>query len=199
MNDIPSLITKNDNNADKEWINYATNNRHNITLYIYQNNQILSKTFKGGNTNILIINHDQLYKNYLMKACNNLKVDYPNEKDLSYKRDYYLIRDADSLYFTGYFENYSKSRLNIKGRNAWLVEMFTNKLLLSLKSKNYSNNKKLLVPIYMFSEDLKCWCQLDIINFKWIYIMRTPRPSGKYLAFGTDPMSETAKIELSIL
>ena len=165
------------------------------------------KTIKGSNTSIQIAQHDQGYKNYLMKACNDIGVDYPNDTDPSFKRDYYLIRDAESIYFSGYFDNLSKARLQIKGRDAWLVEMFTNKIKenrkledqLALKTKTKLKIHNGLIPIFMFSEDLKCWCQLDIKNYKWIYIMRAPKPIGKYLAFGTDPISSTARIELSMI
>jgi hypothetical protein len=56
-----------------------------------------------------------------------------------------------------------------------------------------------LLPVYMFSEDLKCWCQLDISILKWIYIMRVPKPTGKYLAFGTHPVSNTARVEIGLI
>lgn len=200
------FITRNETDADKEWTNYAIKNRHNITIYSHNNlsNQVFMKTLKGSTTDIQIIQHDQGYKNFLMKACNDLNVDYPNEKDCSYKRDYYLIRDADSLYFTGYFDINHKTRLQIKGRDAWLVEMFVNKILDSRKTEEKKTNTvthNILLPVYMFSEDLKCWCQLklNLKTFSWIYIMRSPKPKGKYLAFGSDPISYTARVELSMI
>lgn len=206
---ISTLITRNESEADKQWSNYAIKNKHNLTIYTYNNlnNHVFMKTFKGGSTGIQVAQQDDYYKNYLMKACNDLNVDYPNDKDCSFKRDYYLIRDAESLYFTGYFTTDVKSRLQIKGREAWLVEMFVNKIqnernLANQKAKQQKKDPivfNCLLPIYMFSENLKCWCQLDISNFKWIYIMRAPKPTGKYLAFGTDPMSGTTKIELDLL
>lgn len=206
---IPVLLTRNETEADKEWTNCAIKNRHDVIIYSYNNSssQIFMKTLKGGSTTIQIALHDQGYKNYLMKSCNDIGVDYPNDKDCSFKRDYYLIRDADCMYFSGYFDTNSKSRLQIKGREAWLVEMFTNKIQESqklaaqkstkdkVKSKIHNN----VLPIYMFSEDLKCWCQLDMSTSKWVYIMRAPKPIGKYLAFGTHPISNTARIELSLV
>jgi len=187
------LITRNETEADKEWTNYAVRNRHDITIYSYNNigKQVFMKTLKGGSTNIQIALHDQGYKNSLMKACNSIGVDYPNDNDLSFKRDYYLIRDADSIYFSGYFDT-NKSRLQIKGREAWLIEMFVHKILASKKNQE-------LVPVYMFSENLCCWCQLDIRTFQWVYILRAPKPVGKYLGFGSDPISTTARIELSMI
>jgi hypothetical protein len=197
MTTIPTLITRNETDADKEWTNYAVKNRHDITVYSYNNlnNQVFMKTLKGGSTNIQIALHDQIYKNYLMKACNDIGLDYPNDKDCSFKRDYYLIRDAECMYFSGYFDITTKARLQIKGREAWLVEMFANKLQETLKKVKHDG----LLPIYMFSEDLNCWCQLDVKTYKWIYIMRAPKPIGKYLAFGSHPISNTARIELSLI
>lgn len=187
----PILVTRNETDADKEWTSCAIKNRHDITVYSYNNpnGQIFMRALKGGTTSLQIIPHDQGYKNYLMKACNDIGVDYPSDKDNSFKRDYHLIRDVDSLYFTGYFDTNVKSRLQIKGRDAWLVEMFVNKI-----GKPESGP----YPIYMFSEDMKCWCQLAP-TLKWIYIMRAPKPNGRYLAFGTDPISHTAKIELNLI
>jgi hypothetical protein len=204
-----TLITRNETDADKEWTNCAIKNRHDVVIYLHNNlnGQIYMKTLKGGSTSLQTAIHDQGYKNYLMKACNNIGVDYPNDKDSSFKRDYYLIRDADSLYFTGYFETNSKSRLQIKGREAWLVEMFVNKIeetrkLINQKAVKEKTKPKIfncLLPVYMFSEDMKCWCQLDISTLKWTYILRAPKPNGKYLAFGTYPISNTARIELSLI
>ena len=208
------LITRNETDSDKEWTNAAIKKRHDIIIYSYNNltTQIVMKTLKGGSTSIQIALHDQGYKNYLMKACNDIGTDYPNDKDPSFKRDYYLIRDADCLYFSGYFDTSSKSRLQIKGREAWLVEMFVNKIQGIHKTPNQKipNQRTIkeqskpiiyncLVPIYMFSEDLKCWCQLDITTFKWIYISKAPKPIGKYLAFGTHPISNTARIEIELV
>ena len=162
-----------------------------IILIVY----VFMKSLKGGSTNMQIAQHDQGYKNYLMKACNDIKVDYPNDKDVSYKRDYYLIRDADSLYFTGYFDIASKSRLQIKGRESWIVEMFANKILelrkledqqaIISKIKPKSHNP--MVQIYMFCEQMQCWCQLNIKTFKWIYIMRAPKPVWKIFSIWNRP------------
>jgi hypothetical protein len=200
----PILITRNETESDKEWTNCAIRNRHDVILYTYNNlnNQVFMKTLKGGSTTMQVILHDQGYKNYLMKACNDIGVDYPNDKDSSFKRDYYLIRDAESIYFTGYFDTKSKSRLQIKGREAWLVEMFVNKIQETRKLANQNQKEKIhncMVSVYMFSEDLNCWCQLNISTSKWIYILRAPKPNGKYLAFGTHPISNTARIELSLI
>ncbi len=204
-----TLITRNETEADKEWTNCAVKNRHNITIYSYNNlgNHIFMKTLKGASTTMQIALHDQGYKNLLMKACNSIGVDYPNESDLSFKRDYYLIRDAESVYFSGYFDTKSKSRLQIKGHEAWLVEMFVHKIEAERKLENQKAIKEKqkpkvysgLIPVYMFSENLGCWCQLDIKSSKWIYVMRAPKPVGKYLAFGTDPISTSARIELSLI
>jgi hypothetical protein len=198
------LITRNETEADKEWTGNALKNRQEISIYSYNNlnNSVFMKNLKGSNTNIQIFQHDQSYKNYLMKACNDIQVDYPNDKDYSFKRDYYLIRDADSLYFNGYFDLKTKSRLQIKGRESWIIEMFVNKIQEiqkvvkdKLKPKSYSS----FLPIYMFSEDLKCWCQLNSLDYKWIYITRPPKPRGKYLAIGSDPISNTARIEINLI
>jgi hypothetical protein len=203
-----TLITRNETEADKEWTSYAVKNRHNITIYSYNNlgGHIFMKTLKGASTSIQIALHDQGYKNYLMKACNNIGVDYPNDKDNAFKRDYYLIRDANSLYFSGYFDTTSRARLQIRGREAWLVEMFVNKILEARKLEEQKAQKEKvkikhnpLLPVYMFSEDLKCWCQLNVKTSKWIYIMRAPKPTDKYLAFGSDPISTTARMEIGMI
>jgi hypothetical protein len=205
----PIQITRNETEADKEWTGYAVKNRHDIIIYSYNNlgSQIFMKTLKGGSTSIQIALHDQGYKNLLMKACNSIGVDYPKDTDLSFKRDYYLIRDAESVYFSGYFDVVGKARLQIKGREAWLVEMFVHKIQearkledqKAIKEKQKPKSRSGLIPVYMFSENLCCWCQLDIGTSKWMYIMRAPTPTGKYLAFGTDPVSNTARIELSMI
>ncbi len=188
------LLTRNETESDKEWIGSAFKNRHEIKLYLWNktlNNEIVyMKNFKEHSSRLNIIEHDQMYKNYLMRACNNLNVSYPNDKDITFKRDYYLIKDADSLYFNGYFDITSKSRLEIKGREAWIVEMFVNKIIEKFKNS--------LMPVYMFSEDLKIWCQLND-SLKWIHILRPPTPIGKYVAFGTDPLSYIAKLEINNL
>jgi hypothetical protein len=193
---MQTLLCRNETIADKEWSKYALKNRHSIQVYQYNNlNKIVYYKCSDDveyNNGIKLLEHDQAYKNALMKACNNIQVDYPNDNDISYKRDYYLVRDADSLYFSGYFE-LNKSRLLIKGRENWIVEMFLNKI-------EKSNPEKLKsLPIYMFSEDLRCWCQLDHNSLKWIYILRAPKPVGKYLAFGSDPISLSAKLEINII
>ncbi len=182
---------------DNEWINHAIKNRFSIRMYCYTDRHIFSKNLKGFEKNIELLKDDIFHKNALMKACNNLNTDYPDQDDLSYQRDYYLVRDADSLYFSGYFTiltklNPSKARLEIKGREAWLVEMFVNKCI-----ANSSTSK--MFPVYMFSENMKCWCQLDSVNLKWIYIRRAPKPQGNYLAFSSHKVSSTAKMEISIL
>ncbi len=206
---LATLITRNETDSDKEWTSYAVKNRHNITIYSYNNlgNHIFMKTLKGASTTIQIALHDQGYKNSLMKTCNSIGVDYPNDTDLSFKRDYYLIRDAESIYFNGYFDISTKARLQIKGREAWLVEMFVHKIqeihkLEEQKTINEKQKKKIhngLIPVYMFSENLLMWCQLNYKSRQWIRIIKPPSPVGKYLAFGTDPISTTAKIELGIL
>jgi len=206
---MTTLITRNETESDKEWTNYAVKNRQNITIYSFNNinNQVFMKTLKGGSTTIQIALHDQGYKNFLMKACNNIGVDYPDDKDCSFKRDYYLIRDAGSLYFSGYFNTDTKSRLQIKGREAWLIEMFVNKLQeqhklddqKALKDKIKVRPRSGLLPVYMFSENLLTWCQLNVKTSQWLRIIRPPKPEGKYLALGTDPISSTARIELSMV
>lgn len=203
------LLTRNETEADREWTNCAIRSRCDIKIYSYNNlnNVVFMKSLKGGSTNIEIAQHDQGYKNYLMKASNNIGVDYPNDKDCSFKRDYYLIRDADSLYFSGYFDPNGKSRLQIKGRENWIVEMFVNKLLetrkieeqKALKAKTKPKSHSPLAPVFMFSENMKCWCQLNTKTMKWIYTMRAPKPVGKYLAFGSDPISNEARIEFSMI
>jgi hypothetical protein len=85
--------------------------------------------------------------------------------------------------------------------------MFANKILhyRKMEIKRAENAKEKpktfssMVPIYMFSEDMKCWCQLNIKLIKWTYIKIPPSPVGKYLAFGTDPISNHAKLEISLL
>jgi hypothetical protein len=184
------MITRNETNADREWVKSAIRNRHDILYYKYTEKHIFVKKIKGDFPDTAILEHDQYYKNYLMKASNDLITRYPDESDLSYKRDYHLIKDADSIYFSGYFD--LTPRLQIKGRDGWIVEMFVNKLL---------KEKVVDFPIYMFSENMKCWCRLSIENevVKWLYTVRVPRPEGKYLVFGSDPISSTASLEISIL
>jgi hypothetical protein len=206
---MATLLTRNETEGDKEWTSTAVKNRNEIKIYLCIRNSVFIKSFKGSNTNMEMIKHDQTYKNYLMKACNDLNLDYPDEKDFSFKRDYYLIRDADSIYFSGYFDITGKSRLQIKGREGWIVEMFVNKII---ESRKHEEQKAIqdklkpkvqipLVPVYMFSEDLKCWCQLNCRTSKWIYIMRPPKPNAdsKYLGFGSDPISVTARIEIGMI
>lgn len=202
------LLTRNETVSDQEWTSNALKNRYEIKIYSYKNlnNVVFMKSFKGNSTNIEIIKYDQAYKNFLMKACNDIGVDYPNDTDPSFKRDYYLIRDADSLYFNGYFDVSNKSRLQIKGREAWIVEMFVNKIEENrkleihnaekngLKIKSYSP----LYPVYMFSENLGTWCQLNFKTSKWIRIIRPPKPKGTYLAMGTDPATSNSKMEISL-
>jgi hypothetical protein len=206
---MTTLLCRNETNADFEWSGYALKNLHTIKIYSYNNlnNLIFIKSLKGPSTNTSVPLHDQEYKNYLMRACNTINVDYPDEKDSSFKRDYYLIRDTDSIYFSGYFDTSTKARLQIKGREAWLVEMFVNKIIeqrkleiqTSEKIKETPKTYKSLLPVYMFSENLKCWCQLNLKTLKWIYIKYAPKPIGNYLAFGSDPISTTARLEISIL
>lgn len=204
-----NLLTRNETEADREWTNCAVRNRYDVKIYSYNNlnNFVFMKNLKGGSTNIEVAQHDQGYKNYLMKACNDIKVDYPNDKDCSFKRDYYLIRDADSLYFSGYFDVTGKSRLQIKGRESWIIEMFVNKLLetrkleeqKAIKDKQKPKSHSPLAPVFMFSEDMKCWCQLNTKIMKWIYTMRPSKPIGKYLAIGSDPVSNEARVEFNLI
>jgi hypothetical protein len=203
------LLTRNETEADKEWTNCAVRNRYDVKIYSYNNlnSLVFMRYLKGGSTNIEVALHDQGYKNYLMRACNNIGVDYPDDKDCSFKRDYYLIRDADSLYFSGYFDTNGKSRLHIKGRESWIVEMFVNKLLeirkleeqKAIKAKEKPKTYNPQVPIFMFSEDMKCWCQLNISTMNWMHIIRAPKPIGKYLAFGSHPVSDKARTEFSLI
>jgi len=197
------LVTRNDTEADKEWTGSALRNRHDIKIYGHNgmNNMVYTKSIKGSSTNVQMVEHDQVYKNYLMKACNDVGTDYPDEKDGSYKRDYYLIRDATSMYFTGYFDPKGKARLQIKGREAWIVEMFANKIQESRASETHRTSKSSspFFPIYMFSEDMKTWCQLNYKTLKWIHILRPPKPMGVYLAIGSDPISSTARVEISLI
>lgn len=177
------LITRNDS-GDKAFITHAIKNRNQIVVYYSD----YKKQINGNDYEK--ITPDAYYKNYLMKVSNHMNTDYPIN-DGGYKRDYYIIRDADSMYFSGYFECVKKSRLGIKGREAWLVELFVDKLI--------RNNAKGLVCIYMFSEDMRCWCQLNIDSFEWKHMPRIPSPNGVYTGFSSEPVSDYAIREILIL
>jgi len=179
------LISRRGINSDKDWIDYAIKRGDNIKLYGIHNNIIFSTMLKGPNTNPQIIKMDDSITNILMKVCNHIGVDYPGLTD-SLKRDYCLIADAKSLYLTGYFD-LNKSRLQLRDYENWIVEMFITK------------HKSLLLPVYLYSEHLKCWCQLDYSTLKWIYIMRPPKPSGVYIGICSPPVSSAAQIEISLL
>lgn len=183
---MTKLITRNETHADKAFSDAAIKNRNQIIIYYKYYTKILNSS------DYTPIDYDHGYKNYVMMSSNHLRMDYP-EDDTSYMRDYYIIRDSESIYFTGYFEDIPKSRLKIKGREAWITEMFVDKLI----SKCVSG----LYPVYMYSEDMKCWCQLsnNLGIFKWNYIPRPPKPSGIYAGYGTDPISDSAIKEIGLL
>jgi len=188
------LLSRNETSADKEWINYSVKNRHIVRILTFNklHNLVCIKSFKGTTTNIEIIPRslDTSARTALMKVANNLSTDFP-DTDLfnQLKRDYAMTLEATSLYLTGYFDTTAKSRLQIKGVEAWIVELFVEKI---------KDNHKSMFPIYLFSEDLKCWCQLST-GFKWIHISRPNRPQESYIGLGSDPISREARIEISIL
>jgi len=168
--------------SDSEWINHAMKNLNIVKIYSYGKNFVMIKNLKGSTD---ITKGSPSFKNALMKACNNIQVDYPGDT-MDLIRDYELIKDATSLYFTGYFE-IDKSRLHIKGRETWIIEMFVEKL-----------GSLPLYPVYMFSEQMFCWSQLNS-EFKWLHISHPPRPTGLYIGISSEPISTTAKLEISLL
>lgn len=179
-----------------EWINFAVKNLHAIRIFSFNkmNKLVLIKSLKGSNTNLEYIPRsiDIEARTALMKVCNNIGTDFPNDDLFNIlKKDFATIQNATSLYFSGYFDINGRSRLQIKGLEAWIVELFVNKI------KNTEHTSDLL-PIYLFSEDVKCWCQLNS-NFKWIHIIRPPKPQESYIGLSSDPISIEARIEISLL
>jgi hypothetical protein len=175
--------------SESEWIKHALKNNNNIKIYSHNNinKVVIIRTLKGTGTKLDFIKYDSTIKNALMKACNNLARDYPDET-MELKRDYELIKNGTSLYITGYFDVTNRSRLQIKGFEAWIVEMFVNKF----------PNNLLFYPVYLFSEDIGTWCQLNN-NFKWIRIARPPKPSGMYIGISSAPKSNISKLEVNLL
>jgi hypothetical protein len=199
MSSLPTMLSRN-NPADKPFIDYAIRNRHNLTHYMHAKGRVYTKLIKGTGTGtgtgtgIEIIGPGTItgtitdgkghhWKNSIMKAAINMRQNYSDNMDLI--RDYYLIRDANSMYFSGKFENLNNSsspRLQIK--DGWIVEMFVNKLI------ENENMKYGYFPVYMLSDDMGCWCQLQIEKSEkgpgkvnWKYIGRAPNPQGIYVAF----------------
>lgn len=187
-----TLLTRCETEIDKLFIEQAVKNRNNITIYSYNklSNHIYSKSLVGPNTNITSIVVPSEWKNYVMRASTNLKENYPSNNEVSYKRDYCMIKDADQLYLIGDFDESKKTRLLLKGREAWILEMFTNKLI---------NNKKVpipkLLPIYLYSQNN--WFQLSGVTLKWLRIHRPPRPMGKYIAVGGEDVTSMLKLVVS--
>lgn len=174
--------------SDTEWENRSVTIRENIPVVYCVSNYhklVLRRT-----TNVEPIKPDPLTKNALMTACNRMNVDFPG-MTLEMRLSYEITRVPTSLYMTGYFDANSKSRLMLKGQEAWIVEIFVEKLVLETKNMT-------LFPVYLFSEDLKCWCQLNN-KYKWVYIKRPEKPSGNYIGISSEPVSSTAKLEISLL
>ena len=189
-----TLLSRNDTAADKEWINHAVRNLHIVKISTYNtlNNLICVKSFKGPTTNLTVVPRtiDTDARTALMKCANDLFTDFPKDELFNIlKRDFSMSREATSLYMTGYFDVHSKSVLQIKGPEAWLVQLFVNRI---------KDQHKSMLPVYLFSEDVKCWCQLST-GLKWIHIPRPPKPQDSYIGIGSDPISREARIEISIL
>ncbi len=199
------LLTRNESPSDKAWMKAAHSSRTAIKLYEFNklSNATAVKALKGP-TNLMTLDHrfdsgDQA-KSAVLRAARYLNTDFPGAEG-KLKRDYLMVRDAESLYFVGSF-SLGKERLQVAGKEAWLVEMFYDLLL-----KKY---KKLPArfPIYMFNTQLNNWCELTMSERsrtdrtkvpKWMRISRPPRPTGNFVGVGGSDITQTIIEELSIL
>jgi len=166
---ITTLLSRDQNTEDQEWIKFATRNSRNVKIFSWDSlhNLVFTKCFKGSNTNI------QFLKNDLVSSKLN---------DGLVKRDYFIVKEATSLYFTS-LDNSSNDKI---------IELFAKKCI---SSKKYPE----LGPIYLFSESNQTWYQLNLKNFKWISIFRPPTPQGNYIGFSSSSMSHTTRVEISLL
>jgi hypothetical protein len=195
------LLTRAETKTDIEFIKSAIKNRKSAKIYTYNtlSDVTLIKCLDGITT---IVDHAQIdedARNYLLKTAGHLRVGYQGSTG-KFRRDYNLVRDGDMLYFTGNFtndygnRNEHSTRLCIKGNNAWIAEMFTDKMI---------NSRSSFFPIYFFNEDLRIWCQLvrtgNNSMLEWKHIGQPPRPTGNFIGIGSDKLSSDSKLEIRIL
>ena len=181
------LLTRGETKIDKCWINSAQKNRHLVTVYGKRDNTTTIYTI-GGQIRGIFNDPGDKARHALMKVCNHLGTGYSDRK-----RDFWMVNDADSLYFVGNF-SMDNERLQIGGDEAWIVEMFFDKLVNQGMVRDF--------PIYMYSDQMTCWCRLEydfkLKRPKWIKSL-PDRPRGKYIGIGGKKLTENIQTELSLL
>lgn len=193
-----TLLTRNDTDIDRCWIMSAQRNRHPIKVYTYhpKENATTIQIIGASNSSNRVdkVDKDDRARHALMRACNYLHTNYPGI-DNKRKRDFLIVDDADSLYFIGKFST-GKERLQVKCDEAWIVEMFFDKML----AKGYKHH----FPIYIFTEQkgVEGWSQLQYFDQElkkpiWIKTL-PPRPKGNYIGIGYKYLSENIKTEISL-
>jgi len=198
-----SLLTRNETDIDKEWMNQA--HRHRFPIKLYEFNKISNATAirsLKGPTNLESINHRFDYgdkaKSAVLRASRHLNTEFPGSEG-KLKRDYLMLKDAESIYFIGNFST-GRERLQVSGNEAWLVEMFYDIYI----SKH---NKPKRFPIYMYNTHYDSWCQLTMTEDKenpskklpkWIKISRPPRPRGNFVGVGGSILNDNIRYEIGL-
>ena len=103
------------------------------------------------------------------------------------QRNYFQIRNCDSVYAVGKFSDRTDERsdsVKIDGGTAWACQMFYNKM-----TQSAEKGKETLIPLYFFSQTDKAWfrCkQGEDSSVQWVKMeTKPPPPAGRYAGIGS--------------
>lgn len=156
------------NGSDVAWGKYASQIGHKVVHFSFQGH----RTDAPAETLIrLSTERLEIADPFLQKANKILKRHLPYDKPWIMnllRRNYYQIKDSESLYAIGTFKNHM-----IDGGTAWAVVLF--------------QLERLNLPCFFFDQFLKQWFGYD---GQWDRINTPTKPSGVWTGIGTRALNE---------
>lgn len=182
--------------ADLYWANLALQHDHKVIHIVSNSNK--SKDEENVSYIRLTKEDCDLVHDKCVTIGEYLDRDFPSSEDhineLVY-RNYYQIASIDTLYSVGFFSDNDQ----IKGKKAWAIEMFIDRI-----ENKYKENENM--PVYFFDQDDSVWYRAFIADayaglgklYEWEECNvdesdAVPKPNGKYAAIGTRDLRENGK------
>ena len=161
----PLLLSGGADGADFEWGRLAQQNDHDVCHFSFAGHR--SKCHPS--TLVILSDDELLIADPMLKEANKImKRRFPGSNDHVnnlLRRNYYQIRDSESLYAITSFDYGMKP----KGGTAWAIWMFI------LNRAEF--------PVYVYDQYTKQW--FTYINREFSPISKPPQPSGIWTGIGT--------------
>ena len=185
--------------ASNEWALKARELGHDITVYSYDG--VKSVHISVHNKNVIRDLHTPDCDLFIKKAASNIDKHLLHYEQNIIRTFYHCIKDVNTLYVIGDFENESNGIVdinNIHGKNIWYIWLFVE----IYKSKYiHKYESSVHIPIYFYAQKLNKWFTVYIYDlFPRLVEIRKPKsPDDVWAGVGSRVLLDSTKLEIKLI